>query len=109
MSTAVRDNPVGNRYEIHDGERLAGFSDYRLTDDRRIAFTRTETLPEFRGRGLAGRLVAGQLDDARRRGLAVLPFCPYVRKYIAEHADAYLGLVPAQDRARFGLPHPETA
>ncbi|MZE80747.1 GNAT family N-acetyltransferase [Streptomyces xinghaiensis] len=108
MSTAVRDNPAGNRYEIHEGERLAGFSAYRLTG-RRIAFTHTETLPEFRGRGLAGRLVAGQLDDARRRGLAVLPFCPYVRQYIAEHADAYLGLVPTTDRARFGLPHPETA
>ncbi|MCC3655364.1 N-acetyltransferase [Streptomyces sp. S07_1.15] len=108
MSTAVRDNPAENRYEIHEAERLAGFSAYRLTG-RRIAFTHTETLPEFRGRGLAGRLVAGGLDDARRRGLAVLPFCPYVREYIAEHADAHLDLVPARDRARFGLPHPETA
>jgi len=108
MSTAVRDNPAENRYEIHDGDRLAGFSVYKLTG-RKIAFTHTETLPEFRGRGLAGQLVAGELGDVRRRGLAVLPFCPYVRKYIARHADAYLDLVPEQDRARFGLPHMEAA
>lgn len=108
MSTAVRDNPAESRYEIHDDGRLAGFSAYRLTGHR-IAFTHTETLPEFRSRGLAGQLVAGELDDARRRGLAVLPFCPYVRKVIARHADAYLDLVPERDRARFGLPSTEVA
>ncbi|MGW7355305.1 GNAT family N-acetyltransferase [Streptomyces sp. NPDC054802] len=108
MTTTVRDNAEQRRYEIHDGEALAGFSDYELTG-RSIAFTHTETLPEFSGRAMARHLVTGELDDARSRGLAVLPFCPYVRKIIAEDLPAYLDLVPEDDRERFDLPRTATA
>jgi uncharacterized protein len=103
MSTTVRDNPAQSRYEIHDGDTLAGFADYKLQPGQ-IAFTHTETEPGFAGRGLAKRLVAEALDDTRRRGLAVLPFCPYVRGFIAGNADGYLDLVREEDRTRFELP-----
>ena len=101
MSATVRDNPEQSRYEIHDGDTLAGFSQYKLTGDR-IAFVHTETDAAFAGRGMASRLVTGMLDELRQRRLAVLPFCPYVRKFIAEHP-AYLDLVPEDQRARFDL------
>jgi predicted GNAT family acetyltransferase len=100
---AVRDNPDESRYEIYDGAELAGFSAYQLGAGQ-ISFTHTEVFPAFGGRGLARDLVTSELEDARRRGLAVLPFCPYVRKVIAESPAAYLDLVRRQDRARFGLP-----
>ncbi len=103
LTTIVRDNREQNRYEIHVDDRLAGFSEYKLRRDR-IAFTHTEVDDEFSGRGLARKLVADELADSRRRGLAVLPFCPYVRKVIAENPDKYLDLVPVKDRARFELP-----
>ncbi|HEY3259270.1 MAG TPA: GNAT family N-acetyltransferase, partial [Pseudonocardiaceae bacterium] len=61
--------------------------------------------PEFGGRGLAGQLVQHALDDTRRRGLAVLPFCPYVRGFIARHPE-YVDLVPQAQRDRFGLSTP---
>jgi len=101
--TTVRDNPDKNRYEIHDGEELAGFSEYKLSPGK-IAFTHTEIDPAFNGRGLARQLVTEALEDARRRELAVLPFCPYVRKVIASDPARYLDLVPARDRERFKLP-----
>jgi uncharacterized protein len=101
----VRDNPAEHRYEIYDGEQLAGFSYYkRATTKTKIAFLHTEVDPAFTGRGLARELVAEELDDARRRGLAVLPFCPYVRKVIAANPEQYLDLVLPQDRQRFNLP-----
>lgn len=102
MST-VRDNPDEHRYEIYDDDQLAGFSEYKLGKDQ-IAFTHTEVDPAFGGRGLARKLVAEELADARRRGLGVLPFCPYVRKIIAGDPETYLDLVPAKERARFELP-----
>jgi uncharacterized protein len=40
----------------------------------------------------------------RRQGIAVLPFCPFVRGYIAKHPDEYLELVPAAQRHHFDLP-----
>ncbi|MDQ1538164.1 MAG: uncharacterized protein QOE58_2557 [Actinomycetota bacterium] len=98
----VRDNPAEDRYEIYNGNRLAGFCAYELSNDQ-IAFTHTEIDPSFSGRGLAKQLVAEVLDDARRRGLAVLPFCPFVRKVIAQSPERYLDLVREQDRNHFGL------
>jgi uncharacterized protein len=103
MTTTVRDNPAKSRYEIYDAATLAGFSQYTLTGGR-IAFTHTEVDPPFGGRGLGRQLVTEALADIRARGLAVLPFCPYVRKVIAENAEQYLDLVPIQDRERFDLP-----
>jgi predicted GNAT family acetyltransferase len=101
--STVRDNPEKNRYEVYDNGELAGFSEYRLAPGR-IAFTHTEVDPAFGRRGLARALVAEALEDSRRRGLAVLPFCPYVRKVIASEPERYLDLVPVGDRERFTLP-----
>lgn len=100
---AVRDNPDKSRYEIYDDDQLAGFTDYQLGSTV-IAFTHTEVDEAFAGRGLAKILVTEALNDVRQRGLAVRPFCPYVRRVIAKNPDTYLDLVRAQDRERFDLP-----
>jgi predicted GNAT family acetyltransferase len=103
VTTTVSDNRTEGRYEIHEGDQLAGFAEYDLAQHT-ISFTHTEVDPGFSGRGLARQLVTEALDDARQRGLAVLPFCPYVRKVIADEPGRFLDLVPVKDRARFQLP-----
>ncbi len=103
MATSVSDVPAAGRYEIREDEMVAGFAAYRLTGDR-ITFHHTEVFEGFQGRGLALRLVADALSDARRRGLGVLPVCPYVRRVISRAPEKYLDLVPADARERFGLP-----
>jgi predicted GNAT family acetyltransferase len=102
MSTIVKDNVANNRYEIYLDDKLAGFEDYTLTSSV-IAFNHTEVLPEFAGQGIAKRLTTEILEDARRRDLHVLPYCPYLAKFIAKHRDAYLDLVPIEKRKEFGL------
>lgn len=101
MAPQVTDNPPQSRFEIHEGEDLAGFAQYHAYKDE-MAFLHTEIGQRFGGRGLAGRLINGALDSARERGLKVLPYCPFVRGWITRHPD-YVELVPQQDRARFGL------
>jgi predicted GNAT family acetyltransferase len=59
---------------------------------------------EFQGQGVGGRLICAVLDTARNQHLTVLPFCPFVRGYIAKHPDDYLDLVPADLREHFELP-----
>ena len=49
--------------------------------------------PAFQGEHLATHLARFSLDDARQRGLAVLPFCPYTAAWIRKHPD-YIDLVP---------------
>jgi hypothetical protein len=55
------------------------------------------------GQGLGSQLVRTALSEARSDRLSVLPFCPFVRSYIAGHT-AYLDLVPEATRATFELP-----
>jgi uncharacterized protein len=98
---AVFDNEEESRYEASVGGRLAGFAAYRAKPGL-VAFTHTEVDDSFSGQGVGSRLVAAALDDSRAKQRAVLPFCPFVNRYIAEHPE-YLDLVPAAERARFGL------
>ncbi|HEU4737942.1 MAG TPA: GNAT family N-acetyltransferase [Solirubrobacterales bacterium] len=98
---AVADNPGEGRYEIRVDGELAGFSQYRLRPEA-LAFIHTEVDDRFEGQGLGGQLISFALDDVRSRGLAVLPFCPFVKGYIERHPE-YLDLVPAEKRGDFGL------
>ncbi|HEY6638076.1 MAG TPA: GNAT family N-acetyltransferase [Solirubrobacterales bacterium] len=99
----VVDVPDRHRFEIHDGDRVAGFTDYRRRGSL-IAFIHTEVADEYEGKGAASRLISAALEVARAQGLSVLPFCPFVRGYIAKHPDRYLDLVPAHLREDFELP-----
>jgi uncharacterized protein len=99
----LSDNPAASRYELHVGTELAGFVEYQLDEgDGSISLVHTETEPAFRHAHLATQLARFSLDDARERGLAVLPFCPYIGSWIKKHPD-YTDLVPAQRREDFGL------
>jgi predicted GNAT family acetyltransferase len=98
---AVADNAERQRYEVSAGEEPAGFLQYRAKPGL-IALNHTEVDDRFEGRGLGSRLATFALDDARRRDLAVLPFCPFVNAYIQRHRE-YVDLVPADRRAAFGL------
>ena len=99
--TQVRDNPELARYEILVGDAVAGFTEYAVHGSQ-IDLIHTEVDTAFEGRGLASTLIRELLDDVRRRGLAAMPYCPFVRKFIARHEE-YLDLVPAEHRAKFGL------
>jgi predicted GNAT family acetyltransferase len=87
----VVDNPAEARYETLVGDQVAGIVTYRLRPGQ-IVFLHTEVLPAFEGRGIGSRLAAGVLDDARARGLSVVPRCPFIAGYIRRHA-AYAELV----------------
>jgi uncharacterized protein len=74
-----------SRYEALDAEgSLMGYADYRLTANT-ISFTHAETLPSYRGRGVAATIAEISLTDARDAGLRVRPDCPFYATFIEEH------------------------
>jgi uncharacterized protein len=88
--TVVTHNPAENRYELEvDGERA--IARYRLSGDR-ITFTHTEVPSSVGGRGIGSALIRGALDQVRKKGLKVVPACPFVRAYIDKH-EAYRDLL----------------
>lgn len=97
----VTDNEAAGRFEIEVDGEVAGFAEYRLRDGA-MSLTHTVVEPAYEGRGVGSALVEGALDAARERGLAVLPYCPFVRDYVEKHPE-YADLVPDDRRAEFGL------
>jgi len=88
----VVDAKEHSRYEALDADgSLMGFVDYRLHPGV-ISFLHAETLPAFRGRGVAGRIATKSLDDARALGLQVRPACPFYKGFLEEHTE-YADLV----------------
>jgi uncharacterized protein len=89
---SVVDAKDRSRYEAVDsGGNLMGFVDYKLYPGV-ITFLHAETLPDFRGRGVAGHIATKSLDDARALGLRVKPACPFYQDFLAEHTE-YADLV----------------
>ena len=97
----VVDVPDRSRFEIRVDGETAGFTTYHRRPGV-IAFMHTEIDPRFEGLGLASKLIRSALSEARAEGASVLPYCPFVRSYIARHSE-YLDLVPSEMRAKFQL------
>jgi hypothetical protein len=97
----VTDDQAQSRYELRVKGELAGYLTYHRRGEQ-ISLNHTEVEPAFQGRGLATHLARFSLDDARKRGLTVLPYCPYVTSWIKKHP-GYADLVPADRRPEFGL------
>lgn len=80
----VTRNDDRGRYEIHVDGELAGFSDF-IPGDGSIAFTHTETLDAFAGKGLGKALTKESVADAIARDELIIPLCPFVRRYLETH------------------------
>ncbi len=88
MDVTVVDVPEQRRYEARVDGRLAAFVDYIPTDEL-VAFTHTEVLPAFEGKGIGSTLVHEALDDVRTRSRSVLAVCPFVSGWIARLREEY--------------------
>jgi uncharacterized protein len=100
-SIEVANAPEREQYELTVDGKLAGFTIYRVRPGL-IAFVHTEVEEQFQGHGFADRLIRFALEDARARGLVVLPFCPFVKAFIERNRE-FVTLVPEGYREQFGL------
>jgi uncharacterized protein len=86
MATRVTERPERHRYEIMVDDALAGYTLFTVDGDVAI-MPHTEIDPAFEGQGLATKLIQGALDDARSRGLKVVPRCQFVGAFIEKHPE----------------------
>ncbi|QHI98611.1 GNAT family N-acetyltransferase [Xylophilus rhododendri] len=83
-AVSISDNRPLHRYEARLDGALAGFCEYEPGDGV-VTFTHTVVQPEFEGQGVGSALALRVLDDARSRGLKVVPACRFIAAYIARH------------------------
>jgi predicted GNAT family acetyltransferase len=83
MSSAVRDNPGRNRFELELEGGLAFVTYSREAGVRTLLHA--EVPPELEGRGHGSELVKGTLDLIRAGGEKVIPRCPFIDAYMRRH------------------------
>ncbi len=83
----VRHDPDRQRYEVLLGDEVVGFAEHEPFADGVEAFTHTVVRPPHEGKGLAAMMVRAAMDDARARGVRVVPSCWYVARWIERHPD----------------------
>jgi predicted GNAT family acetyltransferase len=76
-----------SRYEAWVDGALAGAAHYRKRGDDRFVFTHTEIDDAYEGKGVGSRLIRAALDDVRRQNGSVIARCPFVARYIRDHAE----------------------
>lgn len=79
-----------SRYEAHHPEtgRVMGWLNYRVEGDV-VVIPSTATVPEFRGRGVAGMLARQALEDIIDQGKKVDALCWYVAEFIERNPRYY--------------------
>ncbi len=89
------------RYEarLGDGGPLAALISYERSATW-VKLLHTEVQEGFEGQGISSQLVAWVISDARARGVAVIPRCPFVIRWLERHPDQ-------QDVLSHPLPAPE--
>lgn len=81
----VTRNDEKNRYEIQVDGAVAGYTLITIDDAGRTVMPHTKVDPAFKGQGLGKILVADALADLAKRGAEVVPTCPFVAGYLADH------------------------
>lgn len=82
----VTDASERNRFEIHHGQDLAGFAEYRDHGRQRI-FYHTEIDEQYSGKGLGSKLIRGALTDTVAAGMRIVAVCSFVAKFLESHDD----------------------
>lgn len=89
MSDTSIPEPVWNesrqRFEISLDGRVA-LADYQIKGNHML-FTHTEVPVEFRGRGIAERLVLAGFAHAKANGLKIVPVCSYVGRVLQRYPE----------------------
>jgi predicted GNAT family acetyltransferase len=83
----ILDHPERHRYELAiDGKKAAEIV-YHMRGPGTIELVHTEVQPGCEGQGLASKLATFALDDARQRGLKVIPSCSYIGAFVGKHPE----------------------
>ncbi|MGH3367225.1 MAG: GNAT family N-acetyltransferase [Nocardioidaceae bacterium] len=99
--STLRNNADESRYELVVDDSVAGIAEYRAKDGL-IELLHTEVDSSYAGQGLGSRLARGVLDDIRGQGLALVPYCRFIRSYLKRHPE-YVEMVPADQRSELGI------
>lgn len=87
QSPKMANRPDLHRYELTLHGQVAAHIDYRMQGSDTVDLVHTEVEPAHEGNGLASKIAEFALQDARARGLRVIPSCSYIAGYVRKHPE----------------------
>lgn len=93
----VRNYPDRHRFELLDGDTVIGESHYlpyEGGDRPQRIFYHTVVDDSYGGQGLAAVLTEQALGETVAADLAIVPVCPYVKKWVRKNDDYASAVVP---------------
>ena len=84
--TNIANNESASVYELRIEDRTVAGLLYAETGNR-VTLLATSVFPEFRGKGLAGKLLGGVLDKLRAEGRTVTLTCPFATAFVHSHPE----------------------
>jgi predicted GNAT family acetyltransferase len=87
----VEKDPAGGRLVVREAGEEAELT-YRVRGGR-LSIVHAGVPPALEGKGIGATLVRAALELARAEGLTVVPYCPFARRWLADHPDVS-GSVP---------------
>lgn len=82
----ITDNSELGIYEAAVGGRTVAGLVYNKVGNR-VTLMATSVLPEFRGKGVAARLIGGVLDELHMQGKTATVTCPFARAFVNAHPE----------------------
>lgn len=80
------DGPSGGAYRMHLAGSVAEMT-FSRTGEHMIILDHTQVPEALRGRGVGDRLVARAVEEARAKGIRVVPLCPFAAAQFRRHPE----------------------
>ncbi len=97
MQVAIQENPIIQRYEWIDNNRVIGFVDYYVFDSV-CMIMHTEVLPALAGRGLGSLLAGKAMGHIDEIGKTVVPICGFFVHYLRKNPQHHILITPESRR-----------
>lgn len=93
-SFVIVENVADDRFELRRDGDAVSVAKYTERDGL-VTVRHVRTRPEYRGRGYAGRLMDGLLQDLRDSGRRIAPLCSFAADHLRENPEWHDLLSPA--------------
>ena len=80
----IQNNTEAQRYEFFEAGSRIGFVQYEMHEEQ-MWILYTEMRRKFKSASRANRAMGSILEDARRRRIRVVPFCPAFRVFMCQN------------------------
>ncbi|WP_243661386.1 GNAT family N-acetyltransferase [Miniphocaeibacter halophilus] len=75
------------RFAAYDGDKEVGESTFSKSSNEFIIIDHTFVDDNYRGQGIAGKLIETAVNYARENGIKIIPLCPTARMMFDRHPE----------------------